>query len=179
MMRLKERTEDLMVDLETLGTKNNSVIVQIGACYFDRHTGKIGNQFLMNVDAQSCLDCGMEVEASTIYWWLQQSEEARKSLIGERVDIKTALFKFKRFAQYTKNLWSDENFDFPILKNAYDKVGMSFPVHYTGMRDLRTIVDVGKIDKKSYERVGTYHNALHDSIHQVQYVVDAFKKIGG
>lgn len=176
---MKVRTEDLMVDLETFGTTNNSVIIQIGACYFNRHTGEIGNKFLMNIDAQSCLNLGMEVEGSTLYWWLQQSEEARKSLLENKVDIKTALLKFKRFAQYAKNLWSDENFDFPILKNAYDKAGIVFPVHYTGMRDLRTIVDVGKIDKKSYERVGIYHNALHDSIHQVQYVVDAFKRING
>jgi len=37
--------KDVMLDVETLGTKSTAAIIQIGACYFDRETGEIGDKF--------------------------------------------------------------------------------------------------------------------------------------
>ena len=49
--------KDLMVDIETLGVSHDSVITQIGACYFDRNTGEIGAKFIANIDLSSCTKC--------------------------------------------------------------------------------------------------------------------------
>lgn len=33
--------EDIMLDIETLGTKNDSVLTQVGIAFFDRYTGDV------------------------------------------------------------------------------------------------------------------------------------------
>ena len=62
---------DLMLDLETLGTSNNALITQIGACYFDRYSGKLGKQFLENIQIQDGLNKGFEVDEGAIRFWLE------------------------------------------------------------------------------------------------------------
>ncbi len=41
---------DVMLDLETLGTRHDAMIISIGAVYFERETGLIGPGFSMNVN---------------------------------------------------------------------------------------------------------------------------------
>lgn len=75
---------DCMIDWETLGTGLNSVPVSFGAVLFDPYARDItlNNQtcFSRNVEVQSCLDLGMTVDGSTFYWWLRQSEDARRAV---------------------------------------------------------------------------------------------------
>ncbi len=60
--------KDLMLDIETLDVKTTAVITQLGACYFDRYTGKIGRTFLQNISVGSCLMYGLTVDEQTINW---------------------------------------------------------------------------------------------------------------
>jgi len=85
---------DVMLDLETMGKKSNAAIVSIGAVEFDIETGKTGREFYKVVDLQSCLDLGLKVEASTIYWWLMQSEAARKRICEKGDDLTNVLKHF-------------------------------------------------------------------------------------
>lgn len=74
-----------MLDIETMGNESFSSIVSIGALEFDIETGKTGKEFYVNVDLQSCMDLGLIVNASTIMWWLNQNEQARKDLTDRAV----------------------------------------------------------------------------------------------
>jgi len=58
----------IMLDLETFGTDNDSVICSIGAVEFDIVTGKRGMEFYQKIDIQSCLDAGLKVSGQTILW---------------------------------------------------------------------------------------------------------------
>ena len=75
----------LMLDIETMGNESFSSIVSIGALEFDIETGKTGKEFYVNVDLQSCMDLGLIVNASTVMWWLNQNEQARKDLTDRTV----------------------------------------------------------------------------------------------
>jgi len=44
------KNKDIMLDIETMGIRPTSAIVQLGACYFDRITGEIGDKFFMRTD---------------------------------------------------------------------------------------------------------------------------------
>ena len=57
---------NVMVDLETLGNGSESVIISIGAVEFDPETGELGREFYKVVDAQSCVDAGLKIDASTV-----------------------------------------------------------------------------------------------------------------
>lgn len=170
---------DIMLDLETLGNGNRAVIVQIGACYFDRDTGEIGEEFFVKVDANSCVRAGLEMDPSTVYWWLSQSEEARKSLIeGQTYDLKDSIESFDRFVKsHHDQVWSHATFDFVILMNAYRAVNFSPKSRYSAARDIRTLVDLSGGWRKDYVRKGTHHNALDDCKYQVEYCVDMLNRL--
>lgn len=69
--------KNLMIDIETLGNKPNSAILQIAAVSFDPTSGEMGNEFSVNISPKSCEKLGMKIQASTVEWWMQQSDEAR------------------------------------------------------------------------------------------------------
>jgi len=170
---------NLMIDLETWGNNNNSPIVQIGACFFDPNSGKIGKTFSMNVEAQSSLDFGCEVDASTIYWWLEQSEAARKAIAAEpRVPLDEMLTKFAAYAKKAERVWSHATFDHVILLNAYRRAGIKSPFHYRVAKDIRTLTVLAGLKPKEQKNMeGTAHNALDDAIFQVSYVVECLHAI--
>ena len=169
--------KDVMVDIETLGTTKNSVIVQIGACYFDRKTGEIGKTFSINIEADSSFRHGFEATGSTIYWWLQQEKEARESLLTDRVDVVEAIKSLNDFLKKAKKVWSHATFDFVILMNHFEVLNIKPEFHYRSARDLRTLVDLANWNHWDYERVGTHHNGLDDCIYQVRYTVDCLNSL--
>lgn len=171
--------KDMMLDIEAMGTGNNAAIIQIAACYFDRKTGKIGDKFKVNIDLNSSIDVGLSVNADTICWWLEQSDEARKSILKKpRVKIKTALNDFKSFSKKAKNIWSHSPYDFTIICSALIACGFK-PLNYRYARDIRTLTDLGKKGKNDFKREGTHHDALDDCIFQVKYCVAAMQNLKG
>lgn len=65
-------------------------------------------------------------------------------------------------------------FDNPILRDAFENMGIGAPWHFGNDSCLRTLVRMGRMvgidPKKNLEREGTYHNALDDAKFQVAYM---------
>lgn len=181
--------KDVVLDLETLGTGNNSAIIAIGSAHFDIKTGEILKEFYVNVDLQSSIDAGLTVDGDTVYFWLKQSEKARMDLFRDRVKLQYALEDFSEWSDDingSKNLWGNGvSFDNVILKNAYNKLGIKFPYHYRDDQDVRTLVKLAKrmglLDsiKKEMDAGLTKHNALDDAIHEAKYISDIWNRING
>lgn len=167
-----------MLDLETLGTGSKACIIQIGACYFDRETGEIGQTIRINVDARSSVREGGQIDADTVYWWLSQSKEAINSMTAPPlVDIKTAMNDLNAFLADATHIWSHATFDYVIITNVFKMLNIKPLFRYTAARDIRTLVDLSKVtvNKKDSSRQGVHHDALDDCIYQVRYCVEAFK----
>ena len=168
----------MMLDFETFGNGKYAAIAQIGACYFDRLTGEIGKTFKMNVDAATSTDCGAEIDASAVYFWLEQSAEARKSLLEEpRVTIYNALTELNSFLESGTTIWSHATFDFVILTESLKRLKIDPKFSYRAARDIRTLMDLVGFDLKKFGRTGVHHDALDDCLHQVKYCVEAFRII--
>lgn len=79
-----------MIDLETLSSSPRAAIIQIGATIFDEET--IFTKHKATIDIEDAMKYG-EVSASTLKWWLRQSEAARDSafygeeLLPDRLDL--------------------------------------------------------------------------------------------
>ncbi len=162
----------LMVDIETMGKRPTSAFTSIGAVLFDPHGDWIGDTFHIHVSLENCMRHGLKVDADTIIWWMHQDEAARNTFIFGQVDaapLITALEAFSAFAQQACHIWCNGNsFDFPILNNAYDVVGMQTPWHFWHEHDLRTLKNLNKGTR--IEREGIHHNALDDAVHQAKLV---------
>lgn len=169
---------DLMVDIETLGTNDTGIILSIAAVPFTIGTSSIGskNIFNVNIDIDSCLKKGLKMDKSTILWWLQQEKSAIDiAFFSETVNLDFALKKFTDFICELKpanlNVWGNSaRFDLGILQNAYKKCNREIPWKYSKERDVRTLVALGKkyIKTKTVFK-GVKHNPVDDCIYQIDY----------
>lgn len=199
----KEVRRDLMIDLETLGTKDNAVILSIGAIAFDP-LGKPDS--LMDKDGNYVCpsfyrvlhketQVGRVVEESTVAWWSKPDKaEAYAQIIGhpDKTHLPQALDELWD--------WIGENcrggkawacapsFDIDMLAHAYRSTGVrsmktsggdrDFPMQFWDFMDVRTIetfVFGGKY--KNSVRKGTHHNALDDCVTQALTIQEAWRRI--
>lgn len=177
----------LMIDLETMGNGPYSPIVSIGAVFFDPSNGNTGSSFCSNISLESSMRYRAKPDASTIIWWMGQSQEARQSLINDTVDLPVALLAFSEFVSENANqkfvqVWGNgSSFDCVILRSGYAMAGISPPWQWWNDRDVRTVVEMGKIagidPKKDTPFDGVRHNSLSDAIHQAKYVSAIWQRL--
>lgn len=170
-----------MLDIETLSTTTNSVILTIGAIKFSRYKTlksiKKDDLFYRRVDISSCIKLDMDISEKTIDWWYQQNEECRNEAFNknQRYSIDKVLKEFNEWFGLSKYIWSHgDDFDITILKNAYDKCKLTPPWKYWNTRDTRTLFDITSINLKTF--VGTNrHHPLYDCLYQILALQDSFK----
>ena len=172
-----------MLDFETLGVGPNKCVCQVGACYFDKSTGQIGQTLKINIDAASHQKYGARLDAATVYWWLAQSDQARQSILGNAsesgglTDVKVAFTQLNEFLKDAKRVWSHATFDFVTLMDTFTQLGIKPTVSYKAGLDLRTLVYLANVSTKKIQRDGVHHDALDDCFHQVKYAVWALNTI--
>jgi hypothetical protein len=192
-MPAKKNMDPIMVDLETLGTSPNSVILSIGAVKFDPDTRSISDRFYVVIDKNSCLLNGLTVDPETQKWWDGQKDEAKVVLrqaegvdtfttldghIRAAVSLDEALDEFGEFAHWNSCVWGNgSDFDNAMLQEAYKKIGRKQPWAYWNNRCYRTMKNMIKDVK--FERVGTYHNAVDDAETQAFHLMDILAKLRG
>ncbi|HQX04984.1 MAG TPA: 3'-5' exonuclease [Flavobacterium sp.] len=161
----------LMLDIETMGNKSNSAIVSIGAVEFNIETGKTGKEFYRNVSLKSSIDLGLNIDADTVMWWMNQSDDARKSLTNEKaISISQALVDFREFCTKEYQIWGNSaRFDLGLMQDAYNKANIDIPWDFRKERCVRTLVSFNPEIKKNLAFKGTAHNALSDCYHQIEY----------
>ena len=171
---------DVMLDLETLGTRPGCVILTLGAVKFDPYSLRepdSGIYFRVDVDEQTAL--GREVQEDTLNWWLNQSEDIREEALGEqdRVSLTTLYRDLNKFLVGVDNIWAQGPlFDFAILENLYRQCGWPTPWQYWQIRDSRTLFGVHG-DPRVKGKAGL-HNALEDCVSQAVAVQEIYNKLG-
>lgn len=165
---------DVMLDLETMGTGPNAAIVSIGATEFDVATKKLGRMFYRCIDLRSAVDSGGVIDADTVIWWLKQDDEARKAIYDNVTNLRAALHDFSFWLGPNKDrikMWGNgAAFDNVILAQAYQRAGIDVPWSHWNDRCYRTIKSM-RPDKK-ITRAGTYHNALDDAVSQALHLME-------
>lgn len=177
--------KDFMIDLETLGTKNDSVFTNIGVQQFDVETGIMGDTILLYVDWQSALDTGRKMDASTIKWWLKQGEEARSDMLAyEGIRLEHALTQLNDFLLIRSSypiVWGNgATFDIGMLEDAYNALGMNIPWKHYNVNDCRTVERMARevgVTRDQFVREGTHHNALADATYQAAYISAMWRAI--
>lgn len=166
-----------MIDLETLGTGPSSAILSLGAVVFD--INGLGNEFYEVIELESCIKAGLQIDANTVMWWMQQADEARETFNNPRsLSITTVLSVFSDWVRRNniKYIWGNGSaFDNVILANAYKACDINVPWKYADDRCYRTLR--GLYPQIKTERVGTYHNALDDAKSQALHLIEIIKYI--
>ena len=185
------RLHQVMLDLETLGTSSNAVILSIGAVEFDLVTKELGERFYVNVDIQSCFNAGLKADGDTIMWWLKQDDAARAALTNSAaIHINMALGQFNAYLFHVTRsgggnvcVWGNGcGFDNVILQNAHRKTGIGrakvWP--FRNDRDMRTLIHIAKLlginprNVPTATEIGIKHSAIDDAIRQAQVVMELY-----
>lgn len=177
--------KDIMLDIETLSTDSNALVLSISAVIFDIESKEIGDCFEIGLNKEQQLKKGARVDAQTVKWWNEQSDEAKAMLERlTRVGIEEALNLFNdwitsNFKAVSKiNLWGNgATFDNVIVENLYKRHDIEFAVPYYCHRDVRTLVRLAKINTRAYDFQGIKHNGIDDCLHQIKYCQDAYSKL--
>ena len=172
--------KNVMIDLETLGTKPGSAILSIGAAFFELD-GTVGETFYRNISTQSCVERGLAIDPRTQAWWRQQSEAARNAVLVDRQPLDDVAREFSHWFRAGGGVfvWGQgASFDPPLWEAASDVTGRSAPWKFYDVRDTRTVYAVCGFDVRSLPREGTHHNAIDDVLHQIKCVAAALKHWG-
>ena len=167
----------LMVDLETLATSPDAVILTIGAVTFDPASNKIFDKLYYRVDVESCDRLGMTINDDTVEWWSKQSADVQTEAFAEdnRVPIEEVIEKFHKFAWNCDAFWSHgATFDLVILDCYYRKLNKVPPWNFWQIRDTRTLFDLGYDPEMPKEGL---HNALEDANRQAIGVQTIYRKL--
>lgn len=180
----------IMVDIETWGTKPGAVLVAIGAVTFS--VDGVKDLFDVRISPESCSEIGLEIDASTMRWWLQQGEEARREASrADGIHIRRALEMFayeieqaRPLRQFEKGvqkrgpveIWGNgPSFDNGLLVEAYRRAGVSLPWLYGKERCFRTLRMLYPEVARPEMREGVFHTALDDARNQAQQAVEILR----
>ena len=172
-----------MIDIETCGTLPDSIILTIGAVFFQRkgHIPQLEDldTFYRRIDIQSCIDAGLTSSQETMDWWAHQSEEAQYEALHhpDRIPLRQALQELSLFVGQKKKIWANSpSFDIVILENAMRATSVSIPWNFWNTRDVRTIMDLGGLHSADLGEVP--HHALQDCYRQIRGVKMALQILG-
>jgi DNA polymerase III epsilon subunit-like protein len=177
-----------MIDMETLGTGADAVVLSLGAVKFDEKFMD-RDTFHHMFDAQEQIDRGRTVTASTITWWMQQDDGARAQFNSSRIQLGAGLIldAFDRFFAGSKYLWSHgATFDAVILADLYRHRKHTPPWQFYNVRDTRTLFSLihdmrptasdQLMDILKPQGI-TAHHAVADAWNQAEAVRFAWKEL--
>lgn len=166
--------KDAMADIETLGLGKNSVILSIGAVKFT--AGGLFEEFHEYIDPDSCLNVGMEIDPSTVIWWMQQNEQARAQFNRPRRLLQHVLQDFREWLGDDCRIWGNgADMDVALLENAYNRCKVRTPWRYNHVRCYRTMKCLVPFAYVPQEEGEVEHNALHDAKSQARHLIEIMK----
>jgi exodeoxyribonuclease VIII len=168
-----------MLDLETLGTRPECVILTLGAVKFNPYTLQDpGPGLYVRPDVDEQIARGREVQEDTLKWWMDQAEDVREEALGEdgRIPVEEMYRQLNRFLVGVECIWAQGPvFDIAILENLYRQYSWPTAWQFWQIRDSRTLFGVHG-DPRVKGKVGL-HNALEDCVSQATAVQQIYKKL--
>ena len=149
-----------MVDIETLSSEPNAVILQIGAVKFDPFGEGVTDKFLVNVNPHE-YQYNRHIDTKTIKWWQGQG--------GAPMDgdtpLWTALAKLREFCHGADECWAHgSSFDHTVLAHACKDTDEELFSHYRTWRDTRTLF--AYCNGFQWPENENKHDALADAVAQ-------------
>jgi hypothetical protein len=184
--------KDWSLDIETLGTVNNSVVLSCGLVGFNMkgkdtpeslldksNLGHSVFKCLFNVESQQRR--GRRIDASTVLWWQTQSKEAQLAVQGAYMSQPTmqhaddqvigGLKQIREIIEksgFDCRIWGNGNmFDNTIMRSLFASYGEKYPTSFRHDLDMRTMAylyqqKTGKNDLPWYESKAL---VAHNALH--------------
>jgi hypothetical protein len=168
----------VMVDIETLDTGTDALILSIGAVEF-RPAGVngeilpvLGREYYCPISQQlQSQKWKRTTSQATVAWWDRQAEEAQRVLHDpSAVMLDKALLDFSMWlGGQGQQIWANPAmFDVVILESAYRATSLVIPWSHRQPRCYKTLRGIIELrgGGEQMEFLGTPHNALDDAKYQ-------------
>jgi hypothetical protein len=174
-----------MLDIETLATTPNSVVITFGAIRFDPFADDSasyqGNTITMDtfyrrIDPASFDDAKFKIDDNTLAWWSRQSPQVQLEAMtdDDRHDIRSVMLDFHRWCRSYDNVWANgPAFDIVILENVCRELGRGYPWKYWQVRDARTVYSLVEHSRPN----PSLHHALWDCWSQIVALQSCFRNL--
>lgn len=181
---------DIIIDIETLGTKPGCIILEIGACAMNPDTGRIVANFGRRLDEMFIGDHPFTDDMrETIEWWHGPDRVAtyyaliRRGLPGmfprnprdPRTDLEAFCAWWKSVTDghdpKRVRVWANgPSFDISILCAAFDRYGVERPWVCWQERCVRTALEMAGYERGSvpWDEAGPRHRAINDARHEAK-----------
>jgi exodeoxyribonuclease VIII len=157
-----------MIDLETLATRVDAAIIQIGVAAFNDK--EVVKSHLWYVEPAGYVD------PMTVSWWFDQiSKGVLNPMRSDRaVPLTDALKDLRSRMKEVDTVWAHRSsFDIPILTLAYERSGVPLPWSHKMVRDTVTIANFfPEIERPTPE---LHHDAESDARAQAEWMINLFK----
>lgn len=162
----------MMVDIETLSTSVNALVLQVGICVMDTKDGSFSEAIELNLDPELQ---GRDIDFATVAWWIGQNQSVSKKVFLNRGDLTPPSVVYQTIhglMQNCEEIWANPpSFDLSILKTLFQRHGFSEPWPHQVQRCLRTARALRDPNGEMAPPFNpTAHSALSDAVWQAQYL---------
>lgn len=171
-------TTHAMIDIETLGTEPDCVVLSVGAVKFDPFVSEEPHtRTLWRPSADEQINSGRSVLESTLEWWAKQEEHVREMTFTEegRVPVKDFAGDLNKWLTGVDKIWCQgPQFDMVILENLFKQFDHHRNWAFWQVQDCRTIFNMMPTDPRKAIQQNA-HSADDDAFWQAVCVQQTFK----
>lgn len=175
----------LMIDIETLGTSSDSIVLSVSGCIFNIDSLQFKNEIenisfneYLNIYEQELIN--RKVDLGTLNWWISYQEKVSPNLkeFLSKKDFTPLSISLNNINEFIKKnnvttFWANgPDFDISILRSLYNDCNIPFLINYSKTADVRTIklirsvLNMSKFEASNKNK----HNSLSDAINQALFV---------
>jgi hypothetical protein len=166
-----------MIDVECFAMEEDAALVGLGAVFFDIETCTLGPTFSGQIHLATSVALGGKLEASTILWWLGQSEAVRNQVRFGSRDVRLVLTDFCEWMREhsdpkTVLAWGNSDaFDLSKVEKHLKWLGLDTPWYWTNRRCFRTTRNQYKqVEYDPSQKNGEAHDPLVDAVFQAEHL---------
>lgn len=169
----------LMLDIETLGSYYDAVVLTIGAVKFDPFTNVEPHSYLSLVlDVDEQVEKGRHISKDTLAWWGGQPKDIRNEAFRtDRSPVPDCLNKLNEWSKDCSKIWCQgPSFDMPILNSLYRDFGIELGWKFWNERDSRTITSMMR-NFADYKKsvMKNAHTVIGDCVAQAKCVQESIR----
>jgi hypothetical protein len=169
-----------MIDLETLDTTPDGVVLTIGGVKFDPFDKRTPHsEFYFRLDVNEQMDKGRTISEDTLNWWATQDDKIINEALGDhdRTDPLTMLRALKKWYVGCDAIWAQgTTFDIVMIEQLCRLYGQPIPWSFWTVKDSRTLFGLLPKDPRKDFSFDA-HNALEDARTQARCVQIAYRQL--
>lgn len=167
-----------MIDIETLGTEPDCVVLSVGACKFNPYNlEEPHTRTLWRPSADTQMDSGRSVLESTLQWWARLPQHIQDEAFSEegRVPLDQFFKELNKYLVGVDKIWCQgPQFDMVILENLFTQFEHHKGWAFWQIMDCRTIFNMMPVDpRKAIQQ--NLHSADADAYYQAVCVQQTYK----